>query len=129
MDSISLTSPPFALNDKSCWWALDDECKYRYSSSSFSCLLPSFSEKLRLRGNSAIVAAEIKKKDGHSFIPRADEATGPFPEAVLLKELDFAEVLIVSTDGRVMPELADIEELELVEALNLKELRAGSQMD
>lgn len=30
-----------------------------------------------------------KKEDSHSFIPRPDEITGPFPEAVLLKEVRF----------------------------------------
>lgn len=30
-----------------------------------------------------------KKEDSHRFIPRPDEATGPFPEAVLLKEVRF----------------------------------------
>lgn len=38
------------------------------------------------------VVAEAKKKkkdsvDGHNFVPKPDEATGVFPEAVLLKEV------------------------------------------
>ncbi|RRT47712.1 hypothetical protein B296_00053554 [Ensete ventricosum] len=28
-----------------------------------------------------------KKTDSHSFAPRPDESTGPFPEAVLLKKI------------------------------------------
>lgn len=54
------------------------------------------------------------KVDSHSFIPKADEATGPFPEAVLLKEKKVQE------DGRVLPEFADEEEEELFEYLNLQ---------
>ena len=49
---------------------------------------------LRLR-ESVIVAAKknikkhVKKEDTHSFVVRPDEATGPYPEAVLLKEVNF----------------------------------------
>ncbi|KAL3508204.1 hypothetical protein ACH5RR_033586 [Cinchona calisaya] len=72
-------------------------------------------KKLR---TSAIVAAKRdprnKKSDSHSFIPRPDEATGPFPEAVLLKEKKVEE------DGRLVPEFADAEEKELFEALSLE---------
>lgn len=97
MDSIALKSTQFALNSRNCLRASDNGCKYPYSSSSFSCLLPSFSHKLSLGGNSAIVAAAKKenkpnkrrKEDSHSFIPKPDESTGPFPEAVLLKEVIF----------------------------------------
>lgn len=32
---------------------------------------------------------ERKKEDKHSFVSKPDEATGPFPEAVLLKEVAF----------------------------------------
>lgn len=54
-----------------------------------------------------------KKEDLHSFIPRPDEATGPFPEAVLLKEKKVEE------DGRLLPDFADVEERELFESLML----------
>ncbi|KAI3459195.1 hypothetical protein Pfo_015858 [Paulownia fortunei] len=117
---MALKSPQFALNNKSCFWA---SANGRKTSSSFSCLLPFYSQRLRLRGNSAIVAAakkenrninKRKKDDSHSFVPRPDEATGPFPEAVLLKERKVEE------DGRLMPEFADVEERELFEALNLQ---------
>lgn len=33
-----------------------------------------------------------KKEDSHSFIAKPDEATGPFPEAVLLREVIFSVV-------------------------------------
>lgn len=37
---------------------------------------------------SVIVGAKKKRKeDTHHFVPKPDEATGPFPEAVLLKEV------------------------------------------
>ncbi|KAF5738781.1 desiccation-related protein PCC13-62-like [Tripterygium wilfordii] len=55
-----------------------------------------------------------KKEDTHSFIPKPDEATGYFPEAVLLKEKKVQE------DGRVLPDFADAEEEELFELLNLQ---------
>ncbi|XP_019174711.1 PREDICTED: uncharacterized protein LOC109170181 isoform X2 [Ipomoea nil] len=69
----------------------------------------------KLRFSSLIVAANKKKKaDTHSFVPRPDEATGPFPEAILLKEATVKE------DGRLLPEFADAEERELFESLNLR---------
>ncbi|PIN18111.1 Mitochondrial ribosomal protein MRP17 [Handroanthus impetiginosus] len=124
MDSIALNSPLFTLNSRNRFWALDNGSKYPYSSSfSFSCLSPCFPQKVRFRGNSSIVAAakkedkstnKRKKDDTHSFVARPDEATGPFPEAVLLKERKVEE------DGRLMPEFADAEERELFEALNLE---------
>ncbi|CAO2821484.1 unnamed protein product [Amaranthus hypochondriacus] len=54
------------------------------------------------------------KVDTHSFAPKPDEATGPFPESVLLKEKKVQE------DGRALPEFADEEEQELFEFLNLQ---------
>lgn len=71
------------------------------------------------RTSSFVVSASNKKKkkkksDSHSFIPKPDEATGPFPEAVLLRERKVQE------DGRLLPEFADAEEEELFEALNLQ---------
>ncbi|KAG6406064.1 hypothetical protein SASPL_133661 [Salvia splendens] len=54
-----------------------------------------------------------RKDDSHSFASKPDEATGPYPEVVLLKQRSVEE------DGRLMPEFADVEERELFEALNL----------
>ncbi|EOY06795.1 hypothetical protein QUC31_016074 [Theobroma cacao] len=54
------------------------------------------------------------KQDSHSFIPKPDETTGFFPEAVLLKEKKVQE------DGKLLPEFADDEEQELYESLNLQ---------
>lgn len=36
-----------------------------------------------------------RKEDRHSFIPKPDEATGPFPEALLLREVSEFWVLYV----------------------------------
>nr|GMD84677.1 30S ribosomal protein S6-like [Ipomoea batatas] len=78
-----------------------------------SLSLPFYSRKLRF---SSLTAAANKKKkaDTHSFVPRPDEATGPFPEAILLKEATVKE------DGRLLPEFADAEERALFESLNLR---------
>ncbi|KAJ6902737.1 hypothetical protein NC651_020270 [Populus alba x Populus x berolinensis] len=54
------------------------------------------------------------KQDTHSFVAKPDEAIGPFPEAILLKEKKAQE------DGRVLPEFADAEEEKLFEFLNLE---------
>ncbi|WOL03253.1 hypothetical protein Cni_G11973 [Canna indica] len=63
-----------------------------------------------------IVGAKKKKNkvDSHSFAPSPDEATGPFPEAVLLKKKTVKE------DGRVSPEFADADEEKLYEFLTLQ---------
>ncbi|XP_022721733.1 acidic leucine-rich nuclear phosphoprotein 32 family member B [Durio zibethinus] len=66
-----------------------------------------------------IVGAKKKKNNDnkqntHSFIPKPDEITGFFPEAVLLKEKKVQE------DGRLLPDFADDEEQELYESLNLQ---------
>ncbi|ONK61689.1 uncharacterized protein A4U43_C08F32550 [Asparagus officinalis] len=55
-----------------------------------------------------------EKKDSHSFSVKPEEATGPFPEAVLLKKK------VVKEDGRVEPEFADAEEEQLYDFLNLQ---------
>lgn len=54
-----------------------------------------------------------KREDTHSFVPKTEEVTGPFPEAVLLKEKTFQ-------DGKVLPEFADAEEQTLYESLMLE---------
>ncbi|KAF3969420.1 hypothetical protein CMV_006781 [Castanea mollissima] len=49
-----------------------------------------------------------KKPDTHSFVPKPEEATEFFPEAVLLREKKFQ-------DGEFLPEFADAEEQNLYE--------------
>ncbi|WCJ23260.1 30S ribosomal protein S6 [Euphorbia peplus] len=63
-----------------------------------------------------------KKEDTHSFVSKPDEATGPFPEAVLLKQKKVQE------DGQLLPEFADDEEEKLYEFLNL-ELESDLKVD
>ncbi|KAK3140010.1 hypothetical protein QOZ80_5AG0394070 [Eleusine coracana subsp. coracana] len=55
-----------------------------------------------------------EKVDKHSFAPKADEATGTFPEAVLLRKK------MVREDGQVSPEFADADEEKLYEFLNIQ---------
>lgn len=66
------------------------------------------------KGNEKEKKNKNSKPDTHSFGLKQDETTGPFPEAVLLKEKKVKE------DGRVLPEFADAEEEELFEFLNLQ---------
>ncbi|CAB4293094.1 unnamed protein product [Prunus armeniaca] len=90
--------------------------------SSFSSRRPVTSQKLSVgRRKSVIVGAkknnnkeEKKKNDNHSFVSKPDEATGPFPEAVLLKEKKVQE------DGKLLPEFADAEEEKVYEYLKLQ---------
>ncbi|CAK9187612.1 unnamed protein product [Ilex paraguariensis] len=92
------------------------------SANGYSSFSPFSSQKPppRLRTSVIVVANKDKKNrnkkkdDTHRFVPKPDEATGPFPEAVLLKEKRVQE------DGRLLPEFADAEERELYEALNLQ---------
>ncbi|XP_055960786.1 protein REGULATOR OF FATTY ACID COMPOSITION 3, chloroplastic-like isoform X2 [Mercurialis annua] len=83
----------------------------------YTCPLPFTCTKLPLgfhSRKSIIVGARKKKEDKHSFVSKEDEATGPFPEAVLLKEKKVLE------DGQLLPEFADDEEEKLYEFLNLE---------
>uniref|UniRef100_A0A0E0MNL9 30S ribosomal protein S6 n=1 Tax=Oryza punctata TaxID=4537 RepID=A0A0E0MNL9_ORYPU len=57
---------------------------------------------------------EEERVDTHSFAPKAGEATGPFPEAVLLRKK------MVKDDGQVAPEFADADEEKLYEFLNIQ---------
>nr|XP_009393165.1 PREDICTED: uncharacterized protein LOC103978926 isoform X2 [Musa acuminata subsp. malaccensis] len=70
------------------------------------------------RNGRGLVATGAKKRnkkvDSHSFAPRPDESTGPFPEVVMLKKK------VVKEDGRVLPEFADDEEEKLFEFLSLQ---------
>uniref|UniRef100_A0A5B7CBM0 Uncharacterized protein n=1 Tax=Davidia involucrata TaxID=16924 RepID=A0A5B7CBM0_DAVIN len=90
------------------------------SANGYSSLLPFSSQKISARLRTAVIVAakkdkkNNKKADTHSFVPKRDEATGPFPEAVLLKEKKLQE------DGKLLPEFADAEEQKLFESLNLK---------
>ncbi|CAL1397488.1 unnamed protein product [Linum trigynum] len=87
-----------------------------FSSSSSSAPLPSLN--LRRESTAAVRARKKKDKkyedDSHYFAPKQDESTGPFPEAVLLRQKQVQE------DGSVMPEFADGEEEELYDFLNLE---------
>lgn len=78
---------------------------------------PSFPGKITPKLRKSVIAAakkKNKKEDTHSHVAKPDEATGPFPEAVLLKEKKVQE------DGSLLPEFADDEEQELFELLNLE---------
>ncbi|KAL6951858.1 hypothetical protein U1Q18_048874 [Sarracenia purpurea var. burkii] len=104
------SSGGFASNPNCCF-AFANE----YSLSPFS------SQKISLRHRKSVILAtkkndkkNDKKVDAHSFIPKPDETTGFFPEAVLLKEKKVQE------DGRLLPEFANAEERELFEQLNLQ---------
>ncbi|XP_010487593.1 PREDICTED: uncharacterized protein LOC104765562 [Camelina sativa] len=66
---------------------------------------------------SLVVAAKKKKSkkdDNHGFSAKPEEATGPFPESILLKEKRMDE------EGDLLPEFADAEEKELYEFLDLQ---------
>ncbi|KAF8094205.1 hypothetical protein N665_0368s0042 [Sinapis alba] len=54
------------------------------------------------------------RDDNHSVSTRPDEATGPFPESILLKEKKTDE------EGDLLPEFVDAEEKELYEFLDLQ---------
>ncbi|OEL33158.1 hypothetical protein BAE44_0005822 [Dichanthelium oligosanthes] len=83
-------------------------------------------ECVRRRGTVAVRAKKKKGKGGggdgeaeermdtHSFAPKASEATGLFPEAVLLRKKMARE------DGQVSPEFADAEEEKLYDFLNIQ---------
>ncbi|TVU49728.1 hypothetical protein EJB05_01057 [Eragrostis curvula] len=65
------------------------------------------------RGRGEAGEAE-ERADTHSFAPKAGEATGTFPEAVLLRKKTVRE------DGQVSPEFADADEEKLYEFLNIQ---------
>lgn len=116
MESLLLTSSPDIGKLLS---SSSPKCYPSVSANGHSSFFLYFSHKknpsLKLR-TSVVAKASNKKKnksDSHSFVPKPDEATGPFPEAVLLRERKVQE------DGRLLPDFADAEEEELFEALNL----------
>ncbi|KAK6913654.1 Ribosomal protein S6 [Dillenia turbinata] len=106
---FTLTMPPSWVDSK------------RVSSNYIACLVSTdasfYSCQISSRRGRKSVIVEAKKKnkvDSHSFVAKPDEATGPFPEALLLKEKK------VEKDGKLLPEFADAEEEELFEFLNLQ---------
>ncbi|KAL2603804.1 30S ribosomal protein S6 [Glycine soja] len=98
----------------------------RFSFNYNSCLIfangyPSSSLPLSLQNKprksaSVVVSArrKDKKEDTHSSVPKPDEVTGFFPEAVLLKKRTVEE------EGKLLPEFEDADERELFEALMLE---------
>ncbi|XP_027333986.1 uncharacterized protein LOC113848700 [Abrus precatorius] len=77
--------------------------------------------RLHVQNKSRKVASVIvnarkkdKKEDSHSSAPKPDEATGFFPESVLLKKRTVEE------DGKLLPEFLDAEERQLFESLMLE---------
>ncbi|PHT59434.1 hypothetical protein CQW23_01797 [Capsicum baccatum] len=113
MESLLISSPDIGKLVSSSF--PPPQCYLSISANGRSSLFLYYSNK-NLR--TAVVASASKKKknksDSHSFVPKPDEATGPFPEAVLLRERKVQE------DGRFLPEFADAVEEELFEALNLQ---------
>ncbi|XP_027930817.1 uncharacterized protein LOC114186938 [Vigna unguiculata] len=81
-----------------------------------SSLLPFSIHNKPRKSASLIVSArkKDKKDDTHSSVPQPDEATGFFPEAVLLKKRSVEE------EGKLLPEFEDAEERELFETLMLE---------
>ncbi|WVZ90770.1 hypothetical protein U9M48_037039 [Paspalum notatum var. saurae] len=65
------------------------------------------------RGRGGDGGAE-ERVDTHSFAPKAGEAAGLFPEAILLRKK------MVREDGQVSPEFADVEEEKLYDFLNIQ---------
>lgn len=88
--------------------------------SGYSSTWPISVQNLSFRHRKSVIV-DAKKKNGkntekvdtHSFKVKPNEATGPFPEAVLLKEKKVQE------DGKLLPEFADEEEKTFFESLNL----------
>ncbi|CAN6551210.1 unnamed protein product [Malus baccata var. baccata] len=95
--------------------------KFSNGYSSFSSRRPFPAQKLSVGvRRSVIVGArknsnkEKNKEDNHSFASKPDEATGPFPESVLLRQKKVQE------DGNLVPEFADAEEEKVYEFLKLQ---------
>lgn len=56
----------------------------------YSSTWPLTTQKLSVGSRKSVIVGakkNNKKEDTHSFVAKPDEATGPFPEAVLLKEV------------------------------------------
>ncbi|KAJ4955162.1 hypothetical protein NE237_011945 [Protea cynaroides] len=121
MDSMLASPATYFAPKSSKWFRNNRVIKNHAFDSIYSNGRPSFRpfapQKLILdfRGRNLVVAEARKKEkfDTHSFIPKPDEATGPFPEAVLLKEKKVQE------DGRLLPEFADAEEVRHYEVVFL----------
>lgn len=118
MESIAPSTPPslsrglFGKLNNSCnggsggcgFTAKPRNCCFVLANSYSSSFLPFSSQNLtttttslslrRRRRTSVIVAGKKnknyqKKADNHSFVSKPDESTGPFPEAVLLKQVHY----------------------------------------
>ncbi|XP_047317084.1 uncharacterized protein LOC124920607 [Impatiens glandulifera] len=106
--SIEVPVPDFSFNQQT-------SCLFVSKSASFSSFSTrKISISLRKSSIATAVGKGKKKSDSHSFVSRPDEASGFFPEAVLLKEKKVQE------DGTILPEFADDDERELFEQLNLE---------
>ncbi|EES17205.1 hypothetical protein BDA96_08G143700 [Sorghum bicolor] len=89
-----------------------------------NCLRVAIGGGVRRRGAVAVWAKKKRGKGGdgeaqervdtHSFAPKAGEAAGLFPEAVLLRKK------MVRDDGQVSPEFADADEEKLYDFLNIQ---------
>ncbi|KAG2726822.1 hypothetical protein I3843_01G125900 [Carya illinoinensis] len=114
---FTLNAPKMAITTGS---FLKDPNLYMKSANGYSSLslsAPFTTHKLSFGFRDSVIVgaknSKNKKADGHSFVPKPDEATGPFPEAVLLKEKKVQ-------DGKLLPEFADEEEEKLYETLMLQ---------
>lgn len=87
----------FTANPRNCCFLLANSYSssflpLSYSSQNLTSTTTSLS--LKRRSTSVIVAGKKnknfqKKADNHSFVSKPDESTGPFPEAVLLKQVHY----------------------------------------
>ncbi|XP_039839814.1 30S ribosomal protein S6-like isoform X3 [Panicum virgatum] len=101
--SLLAPSPPPSLR-MNCWRVAFGGVRRRGA-------VPVRAKKKRGRGGDG--GAE-ERVDTHSFAPKAGEAAGLFPEAVLLRKKMARE------DGQVAPEFADAEEEKLYDFLNIQ---------
>ncbi|XP_020221356.1 uncharacterized protein LOC109804028 [Cajanus cajan] len=82
--------------------------------SSFSLPLSVQNKPRKVSSLIASARKKDKKEDNHSSVPKPDEVTGFFPEAVLLKKRTVEE------EGQLLPEFEDAEERQLFESLMLE---------
>ncbi|XP_039802280.1 uncharacterized protein LOC120666492 [Panicum virgatum] len=101
--SLLAPSPPASLR-MNCWRVAFGGVRRRGA-------VPVRAKKKKGRGGDG--GAE-ERVDTHSFAPKAGEAAGLFPEAVLLRKKMARE------DGQVAPEFADAEEEKLYDFLNIQ---------
>ncbi|TKW28756.1 hypothetical protein SEVIR_3G348700v4 [Setaria viridis] len=101
--SLLAPSPPLTLR-MNCWRVAVGSVRRRGA-------VAVRAKKKRGRGGDGEAEERV---DTHSFAPKAGEASGLFPEAVLLRKKMARE------DGQVAPEFADAEEEKLYEFLNIQ---------